>query len=77
MSQKQGDLERKIATVNSTFSYFSGVLGFTGLFGLFLSRSIVRPITFLARAADNLRQSKDPTASLRRLPDRKDEIGQL
>ena len=78
VSKTGGSLERKIATVNSTFfTIFLVVLGFTGLFGLFLSRSIVRPITFLARAADNLRQSKDPTASLRRLPDRKDEIGQL
>lgn len=73
-----GSLEQKIATVNSTFfTIFLVVLGFTALFGFFLSRSIVTPIKFLANAADNLRQSQDPTTSLRRLPDRKDEIGQL
>lgn len=73
-----GSLEQKIATVNSTFfTIFLVVLGFTALFGVFLSRSIVTPIKFLAHAADSLRQSKDPSASLRRLPDRKDEIGQL
>ena len=43
----------------------------------FFSLLIVTPIKFLAHAADSLRQSKDPSASLRRLPDRKDEIRQL
>ena len=49
----------------------------TVLLGLYLARSITRPIVFLAASADKLRQTMDATTPLKGLPKRKDEIGQL
>ena len=43
----------------------------------YLARSITTPITQLANAAENLRRSSNLSARLHRLPERKDEIGQL
>ena len=56
---------------------FAGILFVTVLLGLYLARSITRPIVFLAASADKLRQTMDATTPLRGLPERKDEIGQL
>ena len=71
-------IERKVNDVNRTFFIvFFGVLFVTIGLGIYLSTSIIRPVLFLASAADKLRQTKDVTASLKGLPGRKDEIGQL
>ncbi|QJB70635.1 ATP-binding protein [Parasphingorhabdus halotolerans] len=47
------------------------------LLSLFLARTIVRPIRRLARAAVRVRLGREPEISIPRMPDRKDEIGQL
>lgn len=71
-------IERKINDVNRTFFIvFFGVLFVTIGLGFYLSKSIIRPVLFLASAADTLRQTKDVTASLKGLDGRRDEIGQL
>ncbi len=77
MTSTGGNIEREIANVQWAFvQLFMGILTVTILLGLYLARSITRPIVFLAASADRLRQTgySDP---LRGLPERKDEIGQL
>lgn len=71
-------IEQKIADVNRTFFIvFLSVLFVTIALGIYLSTSIIRPVLFLASAADTLRQTKDVTVGLKGLPFRRDEIGQL
>ena len=47
------------------------------LLGVYLARSIIGPVTVLARAADAVRLSKANTLSLPKMFDRRDEIGDL
>jgi two-component system sensor histidine kinase ChvG len=44
---------------------------------VYLARSITTPITHLVREAEMLRQSRDLSARIQRLPKRRDEIGRL
>lgn len=72
--------ERDIATVQfSIFQVFGVVLVITLGLGLYLSGSIVKPLTRLARAADQVRLAGNKTTGLD-LPEltaRRDEIGAL
>jgi len=78
MTSTGGNIEREIANVQWAFvQLFLGILTVTILLGLYLARSITRPIVFLAASADRLRQTGDIQTPLRGLPERKDEIGQL
>ncbi len=78
MTSTGGTIEREIANVQWAFvQLFVAVLAVTILLGLYLARSITRPIVFLAASADSLRQTGDSQTPLRGLPERKDEIGQL
>ena len=78
MTSTGGTIEREIENVQWAFvQLFAGILFVTVLLGLYLARSITRPIVFLAASADKLRQTMDATTPLRGLPERKDEIGQL
>ncbi len=73
-----GKIERELANVNIVFlKLFVGVLLVTLGLSLYLARSITTPISRLAAAADQLRQSGDMSRRLQRLPHRTDEIGQL
>lgn len=47
------------------------------LLSLFLARTIVRPIGKLARAAIRVRLGREPEITVPRMPERRDEIGQL
>ena len=78
MTSTGGTIEREIENVQWAFvQLFVGILFVTVLLGLYLARSITRPIVFLAASADKLRQTMDATTPLKGLPERKDEIGQL
>ena len=73
-----GKIEKELANVNIVFlQLFAVVLLVTLGLSLYLARSITRPISRLAAAADKLRQSADMSSRLQRLPHRNDEIGQL
>ena len=78
MTSTGGTIERRLKMCNGPFvQLFAGILFVTVLLGLYLARSITRPIVFLAASADKLRQTMDATTPLKGLPERKDEIGQL
>ncbi len=47
------------------------------LLSLFLARTIVRPIRKLARAALRVRMGREPEMMIPKMPERRDEIGQL
>ena len=73
-----GKIERELANVNTAFlQLFLFVLTVTLGLSLYLARSITRPITLLAREADQLRRSGDMSRRLQQLPQRNDEIGHL
>ena len=73
-----GKIERELANVNIAFlQLFMIVLMVTIGLSLYLARSITRPISRLASAADQLRRSGDMSRRLQQLPHRNDEIGQL
>jgi len=73
-----GKIEKELADVHIVFlELFIAVLLVTIGLSAYLARSITTPITQLANAAENLRRSSNLSARLQRLPERKDEIGQL
>ena len=73
-----GKIERELANVNIAFlQLFLIVLIVTIGLSLYLARSITRPISRLAGAADQLRRSGDMSRRLQQLPHRNDEIGHL
>ena len=73
-----GKIEKELADVHIVFlELFIAVLLVTIGLSAYLARSITTPITQLANAAENLRRSRNLSARLQRLPERKDEIGQL
>ena len=73
-----GKIERELANVNIAFlQLFLIVLIVTVGLSLYLARSITRPISRLASAADQLRCSGDMSRRLQQLPHRNDEIGYL
>ena len=73
-----GKIEKELADVHIVFfELFIAVLLVTIGLSVYLARSITTPITQLANAAENLRRSHNLSARLQRLPERKDEIGQL
>ncbi|GAB5488684.1 MAG: stimulus-sensing domain-containing protein [Parasphingorhabdus sp.] len=47
------------------------------LLSLFLARTIVRPIRKLARSAVRVRMGREPKLTIPKMPERRDEIGQL
>ena len=59
------------------FMVFAGTLLVTVGLGYYLARSIIDPVTRLARAADAVRLSKGSTLSLPKMMGRRDEIGDL
>ena len=70
--------EQDIRSVQFTFfMIFVGTLVVTLGLGYYLARSIIDPITRLARGADEVRLSKGNTLSLPKMMGRKDEIGDL
>ncbi len=78
VSVSGGKIEQEIAEVNIAFiQLFGAVLLVTIGLSVYLARSITTPITHLAREAEMLRQSRDLSARIQRLPQRRDEIGRL
>ena len=72
-----GRIDNEIKAVQWVFlQIFGFVLLVTIALAFYLARSITTPISKLASAADQLRKSHDDTP-LARLPNRKDEIGDL
>ena len=62
MTSTGGTIEREIENVQWAFvQLFVGILFVTVLLGLYLARSITRPIVFLASSADKLRQTMNNT----------------
>lgn len=73
-----GKIEQELANVNIAFlQLFLLVLIVTLGLSLYLARSISRPISRLAAAADQVRRSGDMSSRLQNLPQRTDEIGHL
>ena len=71
-------IEKDVAAVQYSFFQISiGVLFATILIAYYLSRSITRPISQLAKAADQVRVSNSKQIYLPRLTNRSDEIGEL
>ncbi len=54
-----------------------GVLFASAMLSLYLARTIVSPLQLLASAAQKVRQGRERDVEVPRLPERKDEIGQL
>ena len=78
MTTSGGQIEGEIEQVQWAFlQVFALVLVLTIILGLYLSRSITRPIQQLAKAARDLRGQPDGKNPLASLPTRHDEIGEL
>ncbi len=78
VSVSGGKIEKEIAEVNIAFiQLFGVVLMVTIGLSVYLARSITTPITYLAREAEVMRKSRDLSARIQRLPQRRDEIGRL
>jgi len=70
--------ERNISEVQYTFfQVFFGILMITIILGMYLSQSIVGPITTLARRANQVRLNQGQSLTLPDLITRRDEIGTL
>ncbi len=71
-------VEADIRSVQQTFiQIFLGIMVVTIGLGVYLARSIIGPVSQLARAADAVRQSSGQNLSLPKMMDRRDEIGDL
>jgi len=71
-------VEEDIQFVQQTFiQIFLGIMVVTIGLGVYLARSIIGPISQLARAADAVRQSSGQNLTLPKMMDRRDEIGDL
>lgn len=57
--------------------FMLAVLGISVLLSLFLARTIVKPLQYLARAAVRVRLGRSPDVTIPRMPSRRDEIGML
>lgn len=57
--------------------FMFAVLGISVLLSLFLARTIVKPLQYLARAAVRVRLGRSPDVTIPRMPSRRDEIGML
>lgn len=57
--------------------FMFAVLGISVLLSLFLARTIVRPLQYLARASVRVRLGRSPDVTIPRMPSRRDEIGML
>lgn len=57
--------------------FMLSVLVVSVLLSLFLARTIVRPLQYLARAAVRVRLGRSPDVTIPRMPSRRDEIGML
>jgi two-component system sensor histidine kinase ChvG len=57
--------------------FMLAVLAISILLSLFLARTIVRPLQYLARAAVRVRLGRSPDVTIPRMPSRRDEIGML
>lgn len=73
-----GKIEKEIAEVNIAFIQLFGLILLVSIgLSVYLARSITVPITHLASEAESLRNSRDLSARIARLPKRRDEIGRL
>ena len=71
-------IEAEIAKVQWAFVLLLCALFlFTVILGLYLSRSITRPIVKLATSARQIARAQDKSIKLEKLPERNDEIGEL
>ena len=71
-------IEAEIAKVQwAFFLLLCALFLLTIILGLYLSRSITRPIAKLASSARKLAKAQDKSIKLEKLPDRNDEIGEL
>ena len=78
LSTSGGKIENEIANVQWVFlKLFISLLIVTIALGLFLSRSITRPIAQLALFANQIKNNNDEQKKLITFPKRHDEIGQL
>lgn len=57
--------------------FMLAVLAISVLLSLFLARTIVKPLQYLARAAVRVRLGRSPDVTIPRMPTRRDEIGML
>lgn len=57
--------------------FMLAVLVISVLLSLFLARTIVKPLQYLARAAVRVRLGRSPDVTIPRMPSRRDEIGML
>ena len=72
------DITESVRAARSTlFFAMLLVLGASAALSLFLARTIVRPLSLLARAAVRVKQGRDREVEVPRLPQRSDEIGLL
>ncbi len=78
LTKNGSDIEAEIAKVQWAFFLLLCAMFFlTIILGLYLSRSITRPIVELAASARRLSKAKDKSVKLTKLPYRNDEIGEL
>lgn len=71
-------IESEIAKVQwAFFLLLCSLFLLTIILGLYLSRSITRPIVKLAASARQIARAQDKSIKLEKLPDRNDEIGEL
>ena len=76
---KNGEaIEAEIAKVQwAFFLLLCAIFLFTVMLGIYLSRSITRPIVKLALSARKITRAHDKSIKLEKLPNRNDEIGEL
>ena len=78
LTKNGSDIEAEIAKVQwAFFLLLCAIFFLTIILGLYLSRSITRPIVELAASARRLSKAKDKPVKLTNLPHRNDEIGEL
>ena len=78
LTKNGSDIEAEIAKVQwAFFLLLCAIFFLTIILGLYLSRSITRPIVELAASARRLSKAKDKPVKLTNLPYRNDEIGEL
>ena len=78
LTKNGSDIEAEIAKVQWAFFLLLCAMFFlTIILGLYLSRSITRPIVELAASARRVANAKDKSMKLTNLPNRNDEIGDL
>ena len=78
LTKNGAEIESEIENVQwAFFLLLCAIFLLTIILGLYLSRSITRPIVQLAASARQVAEASDKSIRLAKLPDRKDEIGEL